>query len=92
LPAKELATGILLINEVGSLSANDYFGGINFLDFGKNSANADTQETVSLGYLYLMNGFNCVMHLDLRGRGCKDQIYYKGADDQIRIGWQYLFN
>jgi len=28
LPAKELATGILLINEVGSRTANDYFGGL----------------------------------------------------------------
>jgi hypothetical protein len=83
----------LLANDLaGSRPTDDYFGGIDALDFGKDAANISTQENVSLGYMYFMNGFNSVLRIDYRWRWRKDLVNNRNAADQIRIGWQYLFN
>jgi hypothetical protein len=50
----------------------------------------DARKTLSIGYDFMMDGFNSVIKLHYFKR-LKDGTIDPWSEDQIRIGWQFKF-
>jgi len=74
----------------GTRNPDNYYGLSSSLDFTSSSANAATQENLSLAYVYYLKS-NSILRLDYRWRLRKDEVNNKNAADQLRIGYQYSF-
>jgi Phosphate-selective porin O and P len=85
-----IANGYYILGTYAATKINSVFG-VRYDSFNPSDLVLhDANNTLSLGYDYMIDGFNSVIKIHFFKR-LKDGTVNAWSEDQIRIGWQYKF-